>query len=83
MLTNMFPINLRCTVLSLIYAVAASLSAGITPILSLVLIEKTHMPSAPGLLVVSLVSMMFISMVLRMREKHSFKQNDEQLNSFA
>ena len=83
MLTNMFPINLRCTVLSVIYAVAASLSAGITPILSLVLIEKTHMPSAPGLLVVSLVSMMFISMVLRMREKHSFKQNDEQLNSFA
>lgn len=83
MLTNMFPINLRCTVLSVIYSVAASLSAGITPILSLYLLEKTRMPSAPGLLVVSLVSMMMISMVLRLWERHSFNQNCKQQNSFA
>ena len=83
MLTNMFPINLRCTVLSVIYSVAASLSAGITPILSLYLLEKTHMPSSPGLLVVTLVTMMLISMVFRLWEKHSLHQNGQQQNLFA
>jgi MHS family proline/betaine transporter-like MFS transporter len=78
MLTNMFPINLRCTVLSVIYSVAASLSAGITPILSLYLLQKTHMPSAPGLLVVSLVSIMLLSMFLRL-----FEGKWGQENSFA
>ena len=78
MLTNMFPINLRCTVLSVIYSVAASLSAGITPILSLYLLHKTQNPAAPGLLVVSLVSLMLISMVMRIREMNGQHPRCEQ-----
>ncbi|NBQ17634.1 MFS transporter [bacterium] len=83
LLTNMFPINLRCTVLSAIYSVAASLSAGMTPILSLYLLQKTHNPSAPGMLVVSLVLLMLISMVLRVRERKVNLQRCEQQNSYA
>lgn len=55
MLTNMFPVNLRCTALSVIYSIAASLSAGLTPLLSLVLIQKTHSQTAPSLIVLILV----------------------------
>ena len=51
MLAEMFPIQLRCTVLSVLYSVAASLSAGLAPLLSLVLVKKTGMASSPSLLV--------------------------------
>jgi MHS family proline/betaine transporter-like MFS transporter len=56
MLAEMFPINLRCTVLSALYSVAASLSAGLAPLLSLILVKKTGIASSPSLLIVILVS---------------------------
>ena len=49
MLAEMFPLNLRCTVLSVLYSTAASLSAGLTPLLSLMLLERTGSSIAPTL----------------------------------
>ncbi|HAT1766736.1 TPA: MFS transporter [Legionella pneumophila] len=55
-LAEMFPIKLRCTVLSVLYSTAASLSAGLAPLLSLLLVEKTKIPSSPSILVFVFVS---------------------------
>ncbi|HBI21971.1 MAG TPA: MFS transporter [Legionella sp.] len=53
--TEQFPIRLRCTALSLIYSVAASLSGGLVPIISLYLVKSTHHPQAPILIVLCLL----------------------------
>lgn len=54
-LAEMFPIKLRCTVLSVLYSIAASLSAGLAPLISLLLVEKTKIPSSPSLLILVFV----------------------------
>ena len=54
-LAEMFPLNLRCTVLSVLYSTTASLAAGLTPVLSLMLLRKTNSSTSPSLLVVILV----------------------------
>jgi MHS family proline/betaine transporter-like MFS transporter len=80
MLTNMFPLNLRCTVLSVIYAVAASLSAGFIPLLSLYLIQKTKLPSSPSLIIDSLIFLTFSTMLAKMLHlKRKFKSELQQL----
>ena len=65
MLAEMFPINLRCTVLSVLYSIAASLSAGLTPLLSLMLLNRTGSSIAPTLLVIVLVAFVFGMMWLK------------------
>lgn len=55
MLAEMFPIKLRCTVLSVLYATAASLSAGLAPLLSLILVKNTGVASSPSWLILILV----------------------------
>lgn len=65
MLAEMFPLNLRCTVLSSIYSIAASLAAGLTPLLSLLLVNKSHNPLAPTILVFLLVTCVLITMYFR------------------
>jgi MHS family proline/betaine transporter-like MFS transporter len=55
LLAEMFPLNLRCTVLSVLYSIAASLAAGLTPLLSLMLLRKTDNAVSPTLLIILLV----------------------------
>jgi MHS family proline/betaine transporter-like MFS transporter len=69
MLTNMFPINLRCTVLSVIYSIAASLSAGLTPLVSLMLIQKTHLSIAPSFIVFALVLPVVVVMLTQLMKQ--------------
>jgi MFS transporter, MHS family, proline/betaine transporter len=71
MLTNMFPLNLRCTVLSVLYSIAASLSAGLTPLLSFIFIQKTHSTSAPSLIVIALALPILVIIVLHEIKKNS------------
>ncbi|HAU1190624.1 TPA: MFS transporter [Legionella pneumophila] len=54
-LAEMFPIKLRCTVLSVLYSIAASLSAGLAPLISLILVKKTGITSSPSWIVFILV----------------------------
>lgn len=58
MLANLFPINLRCTVLSVVYSVAASLSAGLAPLFSFMLVEKTGSAASPSILILILVTIL-------------------------
>ncbi len=54
-LTEIFPIQLRCTILSFLYSIAASLSAGLAPLLSLILVKKTQISVSPSILMIILV----------------------------
>ena len=65
MLSEMFPIKLRCTVLSVLYSIAASLSAGLAPLISLILVKKTDIPSSPSILVFSLVAITFTTINIK------------------
>lgn len=73
MLAEMFPINLRCTVLSGLYSIAASLSAGLAPIISLVLVKNTEVATAPSILIFVLVASYGLIICLRRyaHKKHS------------
>jgi len=71
MLSEMFPLNLRCTVLSILYSTAASLAAGLTPLLSLMLLRRTSNATAPTALIVVLVVFSLITMILTyLKPKH-------------
>jgi MHS family proline/betaine transporter-like MFS transporter len=77
MLAEMFPLNLRCTVLSVLYSVAASLSAGLTPLLSLVLLRTTSNSLTPTLLVSILVTISLTVMRSKsVRNKKLFISSD-------
>lgn len=65
MLAEMFPLNLRCTVLSSLYSIAASLAAGLTPLLSLLLLKKTNNPMAPTVLVLILVTCVLLTIYFK------------------
>ncbi|MFT4059778.1 MAG: MFS transporter [Legionella sp.] len=54
-LPELFPVNLRCTVLSVIYSSAASLAAGLAPLMSLILVEYTDNSVSPSWLLICLV----------------------------
>lgn len=71
-LSEMFPIRLRCTVLSILYSTAASLSAGLAPLISLLLVRKTELASSPSILVFVLVMSAFI--VMNMKYSNSKKK---------
>lgn len=62
MLAEMFPIQLRCTVLSVLYSTAASLSAGLAPLISLLLVKSTGIASSPSILIFGLVGTAMIAM---------------------
>lgn len=65
MLSEMFPIKLRCTVLSAIYSTAASLSAGLAPLLSFILVRKTHIASSPSILILIFVLLSFLLLSIK------------------
>lgn len=82
MLTEMFPLHLRCTTLSIIYATAASLSAGLTPLLSFALLNQIESPIAPTILLVVLIALVFGIMRLKYQQTMSFAPCVENQNSY-
>lgn len=58
--TEQFPMRLRCTALSLIYSIAASISGGLVPLVSLCLIKSTQHPLSPIMIVLGLVVLSWI-----------------------
>ncbi|USQ14289.1 MFS transporter [Legionella lytica] len=56
LLTELFPLQIRCTALSIVYSIAASLAAGVPPLLSDYLARTTKMPSSPSLIIIVLAA---------------------------
>lgn len=61
LLTELFPLQIRCTALSIVYSIAASLAAGLPPLLSDYLARKTLMPSSPSIIVMVLSTIVLIN----------------------
>ncbi|SUQ35598.1 Proline porter II [Legionella maceachernii] len=78
-LSEMFPIKLRCTVLSILYSTAASLSAGLAPLLSLLIVTKTGIASSPFILVFTLVICSFILMNIKHTRKKYLNSQTSQV----
>lgn len=61
LLTELFPLPIRCTALSIVFSIAASLAAGLPPLLSDYLTRKTQMPSSPSLIIIVLAIIVLIN----------------------
>lgn len=64
LLTELFPLQIRCTALSIVYSIAASLAAGLPPLLSDYLARKTLMPSSPSLIIIILSTIVLFNIKL-------------------
>ena len=60
-LTELFPIPIRCTVLSLIFSIAASIASGAPPLLAEYLSNKTDMPNSPCVIIIFLAGIALIN----------------------
>ena len=67
MLAEMFPLELRCTVLSTLYATSASCAAGLVPLLSFYLVNQTNNPTSPSWIITCLV--LFVWGMLMLSQK--------------
>jgi MHS family proline/betaine transporter-like MFS transporter len=58
LLTELFPIHIRCTALSITFSIAASIAAGLPPVIAEFLIQKTHSQNAPSLIIITIALIM-------------------------
>ena len=63
LLTDIFPIQVRCTTLSITYSIAASLGAGLIPMISMYLVNKTHILTSPSWIVVAVAAIAMLNFV--------------------
>ncbi|STX63919.1 MFS transporter [Legionella moravica] len=61
LLTELFPLQIRCTALSIVYSISASLAAGLPPLLADYLARTTHMPSSPCIIIMVLATTVLIN----------------------
>jgi len=71
MLAEMFPLELRCTVLSTLYAISASLAAGLVPLLAFYLVKQTHNPSSPSWIITCLILFVWGMLMLSQKREAS------------
>lgn len=75
LLTELFPLQIRCTALSIVFSIAASLASGLPPLLSDYLARKTQQPNSPCLIMIVLACIVLINIKIlasryRLRTNH-------------
>ncbi len=81
LLTELFPLQIRCTALSIVFSIAASLAAGVPPLLSVYLIHLTHMPSSPALLMMTLAIIVLTNIRL-LAQRYRTGKNQYDISAF-
>ena len=61
LLTELFPIHIRCTALSITFSVAASIAAGVPPVLADYLTRTTNSPNSPCLIIMTIAIIMLFN----------------------
>ncbi|KTD19696.1 MFS transporter [Legionella londiniensis] len=64
LLTELFPLQIRCTALSIVFSVAASLAAGVPPLLADYLARATKLPNSPSLMMMAFSAIVLININL-------------------
>lgn len=68
LITELFPLQVRCTTLSIVYSIAASLASGLPPLLADYLTRTTQILSAPSLIIIILAAIVLCnSLMLKAR----------------
>lgn len=73
LLTELFPLQIRCTALSIVYSIAASLAAGLPPLLSDYLAYHTHLPSSPSLIIMVMAGIVLFNIRILAKNYRSGK----------
>ena len=60
LLTELFPLHIRCTALSITFSIAASIAAGVPPVLADYLMRTTHSANAPCLIIIAIAAIMLV-----------------------
>lgn len=60
LLTELFPLQIRCTALSITFSIAAGIAAGVPPVLADYLIRLTHSANAPCLIIITISAIMLV-----------------------
>lgn len=60
LLTELFPLHIRCTALSITFSIAASIAAGVPPVLADYLIRQTGSANAPSIIIMTIAGVMLM-----------------------
>lgn len=80
-LTELFPLAIRCTALSIVFSIAASLAAGVPPLFSDFLARTTHRPSSPALIMMTLAIIVLANIKI-LFQRYRIRKNDYDLSAF-
>ncbi len=80
-LTELFPMQIRCTALSIVYSISASLAAGLPPLLSDYLTRNTKMPSSPCIIIIVLASIVLFNIRILI-QRYKSAPNQYNISSF-
>lgn len=75
LLTELFPLQIRCTALSIVYSIAASLAAGLPPLISDYLARTTNMPNSPSFIIIALASIVLMNIKILAQYYRSGRNN--------
>lgn len=75
LLTELFPLHIRCTVLSIIFSIAGSIAAGVPPLLADYLIKTTHSPNSPCFIMITIATIMLINLK-KLRKDYRLSRNE-------
>lgn len=79
-LTELFPLPIRCTALSIVYSVSASLASGLPPLLSDYLVRKTGLPSSPCLIIMVISFLVMVNIAL-LAKRYRLQKNSYKVSS--
>lgn len=75
LLTEFFPVHIRCTTLSLVFSVSASLGSGVPPMVGNYLTHVTQNPSAPGIIILLLSGIVMLNCkLLKQRQQRLYSR---------
>ncbi|WP_347251522.1 MFS transporter [Legionella sp.] len=80
LLTELFPLQIRCTALSIVFSVAASLASGLPPLLSDYLARKTQLPNSPCFIMMSLACIVLINVSI-LTKRYRLQKNHYKIDS--
>lgn len=75
LLTELFPLQIRCTALSIVFSIAASLASGLPPLVSDYLTHATQMPSSPAIIIMFMSGIVLLNTGI-LAKKYRFNKNE-------
>ena len=82
LLTELFPLQIRCTALSITFSIAASLAAGVPPLLADYLARITGFPDSPSLIVI-IVSIIVLRNIRILFQDYRIGKNHYSITGFS